>query len=369
MGNEPFEYVKQFYLTPTRRLHDISFKGKICVFLRNVDNQKICGIYNSRFITCRMYPFSFSALPDGELLVNIVHCNGVSLDQGELVTEEFVKRILDDLNWIDKSFLCDFITLQKDHHAGLLPFFTFQDIAEFRTKRYFLDKVAQWIVHSYSRDKSIDVRIRAVAEILTGFMRNNLTQLARKISTAPPLLITLSDARNFASEIKKELETKLISTGEEFELLKQKDLQKILLEKKVEILVDQKPRIFQIDEEISYTTPYLDKLKVRVESVVSEKPLSNDAIQLLEEFIIEICSRIGHGGFTMNIPIIDVLQTLHRFSQDLMSHARAYSQENNLIEKSHIHDAIVYLDSRNALGVTCAEVINEYKQSISNTYK
>lgn len=131
--------VREFYVSNIR-LHDVSLKKEDCCFLGNVDSKRICKIYDTRFIACRLFPLSISTLPSGELLVNLIRCNGVSLDQGRPVDESFVKDVLDDINRLDSSYIQEFITDRKSHNEDLLPFFTRYDLTEFSAKKNFLGK-------------------------------------------------------------------------------------------------------------------------------------------------------------------------------------------------------------------------------------
>lgn len=122
--------------------------------------------------------------------------------------------------------------------------------------------------------------------------------------------------------------------------------------------------MLSLGEKITYFTPFLDKIEIRVKNLFNEKLLANDAIQLFEDYIGEILSRVDHGGFTMDVPIIDILESLYRFSQGILTHALVYSRDSMKIEKDHINDAIVYLDTRYTLGSIYAGVIQEYKRQV-----
>lgn len=360
-----YENVRKYYLADNIRLNDVSFKGKDCFFLSRLNKKKICRIYNSRFIMCRLFPLAVTALPDGEILVNLIHCNGVSLDQGELVNESFVKNILDDVYSRDPSFLPKLIAHRKSYHNNLFPFYTRLDLTDFWTKSHFLNRIFTWFVNKSPRNKCIDVRIRAINKVLSEDLRIKLQKLFNEYRLSqPPVILTSIDVEKMADEIEKGLENRLSRISEGVELQKQKEVHKILSEKKAEILVNGQPKMLSLDEKTTYFTPYLDKIEIKVKNLFNEKPLSNDAIQLFEDYIGEILRRVDHGGFTMNIPIIDILESLYRFSQGILTHALVYSYESKKIEKDHINDAIVYLDTRYTLGSICAEVIGEYRHQV-----
>lgn len=107
----------------------------------------------------------------------------------------------------------------------------------------------------------------------------------------------------------------------------------------------------------------LDRIEIKVNDLIKEKSLSNESKQLFEEYISEILRRVDHGGFPMNVPIVDILESLYIYSQGILTHAQVYSQESVKIEKDHINAAIVYLDTRYALGAICADVVREYEKS------
>lgn len=358
-----YENVSKYYLTPEIRLHDVSFRGKDCYFTKKINGKKICRMYDSRFITCRLFPLAVTALPDGEILVNLVHCNGVSLDHGELVNESFVKNILDDVNSRDPSFLPKLILHRKSYHNDFFPFYTRLDLTDFWTKRHFLNRIAKWLANKTPRNKSIHVRIRAINEVLSKDLSVKLQKLFNEYGLSqPPIILTQIDVEKMANEIEEGLENRLKRISEDVELRNQNEILKILSEKKTEILVDEKLKMMSLNQKITYFTPYLDKIETKVKNLLKEKPLSNDAIQLFEDYIAEILKRVDQGGFPMSIPIIDILESLYRFFQGILTHAQVYSDESTKIEKDHLNDALVYLDTRYTLGSICARVVKEYTQ-------
>jgi len=170
-------------------------------------------------------------------------------------------------------------------------------------------------------------------------------------------------ARARADELEKRLDEKLNKACKDAELKKQHEIKKVFSEGKAEILVEEKPRIFNLNESTTYSTPYLDKIKIKVRNLFIEKPLSNDGTQLFEDYLAEVLNRVDHGGFSMDVPIIDILESLFRFSQNILTHAKVYSQESGKIEKDHLNDAIIYLDSRGILGLTTTNVVNEISRA------
>jgi len=245
----------------------------------------------------------------------------------------------------------------------IFSFYTRLDLTDFWTKRHFLSKISQWFVNKSPRNKSIDVRIRAIQELLSIDLSRKLQKLYNELGLLqPPMILMRSDVEKMAKQIESGLENRLNMISEDVELGKKTLLLNILSEKRVEILFEEEPKTFQLDEKISFFTPYLDKVGVKVENLLNEKPLSNEAVQLFEEYIAEILSRVDHGGFNLNIPIIDIMESLYRFSQGILTHAKAYSKESAKIEKDHLNDAIIYLDTRYTLGSILVGVIQEYAQ-------
>lgn len=356
-----YDDIKEYNLTPELHLHEVSFKGKYCHF---IEEGKICGIYESRFTTCRLFPLFITALPNGELLVNLMHCNGVSLSQGKLVDESFVRRVIDEANKADPSFLREFISFRKSYHNDLFPFYTSIDRTDFWTKRSFLNRIFKWFAERSPRSKSVDIRIRAVNEVLSEGLSMRLQRLFNRYRLVqPPLVVTSIDIEQMADELEKRLDEKLNKACKDAELKKQHEIKKVFSEGKAEILVEEKPRIFNLNESTTYSTPYLDKIKIKVRNLFIEKPLSNDATQLFEDYLAEVLNRVDHGGFSMDVPIIDILESLFRFSQNILTHAKVYSQESGKIEKDHLNDAIIYLDSRGILGLTTTNVVNEISRA------
>ena len=93
--------------------------------------------------------------------------------------------------------------------------------------------------------------------------------------------------------------------------------------------------------------------------MITDKPLSDEANENLNQYLKELCNRFGHGGIMANVPIIYVLEALYRFSSFLICHARAYSEDNKNIELENVDDAITYFDSRNRIGDNLQVVLAE----------
>lgn len=362
-----FEDVREYNITPSIRIHDVSFEGKDCYFLKRIGKKKICGIYDSRFVLCRLFPLAVTALPNGELLVNLCHCNGVSIDRGELVDETFVKKTLKEVNSKNQTYLQKLVADYRFGHNLLFSFFTRLELVDFWAKRYFLNKISQWFIEKSPRRKSVDIRIKALEEVLSKDLRGNLKKLFDKLGLIqPPMILIQDDVRKMATEIENGLETRLHEISKNIELKKQTEVAKTLSQKKVEMLDNGEPKILRLDEKVTFSTPYLNKIKVEVGILFEEKPLSNTAVQLFEEYIAEILSRVDLGGFPMKIPIIVILESLYRFSGKILTHARAYSHKSMKIERAHINDAIIYLDITYALGSIFGRVTQEYYQQTKN---
>lgn len=362
-----FEDVREHNITPSIRIHDVSFKGKDCYFLKRIDKKKICRIYDSRFVLCRLFPLAVTALPNGELLVNLCHCNGVSIDRGEFVDETFVKKAFKEVDSKNQTFLQELVADYRFYHNLLFSFFTRLELVDFWAKRHFLNKISQWFIEKSPRRKSVDIRIKALEEVLSKDLHGKLKKLFDKLGLIqPPMILMQNDVRKLATEIENGLETRLYEISKDIELKKQTEVAKTLSQKKAEMLDNGEPKILRLDEKVTFSTPYLNKIKVEVGILFEEKPLSNTAVQLFEEYIAEILSRVGHGGFPMKIPIIVILESLYRFSGNILTHARAYSNKSMKIEKAHISDAIIYLDTRYALGSIFVRVMHAYRRRVTN---
>lgn len=356
---EKFEKLRDFNFSSDIVLHEVSFKGKSCVYNKPIKGKNLCSNYASRFLQCIIFPLSFSAFPDGELIVNLAHCSGVSLEEGAFVNEEFVNKIIEDVKRIDESFLKELVELHIELHNSLIPFFGKQDVSEFKTKVFFMNKITHWLTARKFRKIPIDTRIRALYELLSSFFQNKLSHLRNLLDVDPPLIITLTDARKFAFEFEKVLETKFMTVCEKIEISKEKELEEILSTGETEFFVDNELERFKINDIITYKSDRVENIRVKVSDLIKEKPLSDEANENLSQYLQELCNRFGHGGLMANVPFIYVLETLYRFSSFLVCHARAYSQDSKIIEQDHIDDAITYFDSRNRIGDNLQVVLAE----------
>lgn len=113
--------------------YEIFFSGQ-CSFLK--DN--LCSVYGLRPVTCRLFPLTISFLPEGEMLVNLIRCAGVSEERGELINEAFVER---QLREIEAEFLQAVKQNRIEAHSKLMPFFTPEDFTDFGSKRLFVQSL------------------------------------------------------------------------------------------------------------------------------------------------------------------------------------------------------------------------------------
>jgi Fe-S-cluster containining protein len=357
-----YENIEQFYMTPVMgiRMHDIGFKENDCVFLTRKTKTTMCKIYRSRFIMCRMYPLAISVLPSGELLVGLIHCNGVSVENGEPVNEQFVKKVLDSINDADPSFLRDYIAELHLYHENPLRFYTNKERTDFLTKREFMSKISKWLVNQTPKDKPLDVRTKAIGELLNIELSKSLQVFARKIHLPLPLLLTSKDVQNLTVEIEKDLERKLKTMSQNVELDNRTERLTTLATRKTEMGMNGKPTECSIDQRMSVSTPYLDKVEVTIKDLLNEKPMSSEATHLFEDYLTEMLKRADHGGFPADVPIVIMMECLYRLAQGILTHAKAYSSKSNEIEEYHVRDAITQFDSTYALRSILKEVVQEY---------
>lgn len=360
VDSDQYELLYKFYPSPDIPLNEVALnKGSRCLFYSKADPQKTCTIYNSRFFQCVMYPLSFSAFPDGELLVNVLHCKGVSITDGEIINEEFVEKLLEKNKQLS-LFINNWINFYQDRHSQLLPFyFNPYDRTEFQAKRFFLEKISNWIAQPHLKNHSIEVRIEAVTQVVHKCLYDNMGQLARKLNSGPILFLTFSDIENFALKIQKEMELNFISKCIVINKKKQRENKRILSKGEVQLLNGGKPRDYKMNEKISCLTPDLEKIGITVEEVIREKPFSNDADQLLNDYLEELCHRIGRGGIQMSFPVYALLETFYHYSKEIMLHALVYSQHSKSVEEHHIQDAITVLDSRDRIGDIFKKVLED----------
>jgi Fe-S-cluster containining protein len=358
-----YESIQQFYMTPAMGMHmyDVGFKGKDCSFLERKPGTRLCKIYPSRYIVCRIFPLTISVLPGGELLVGLIRCNGVSIENGVRVDERFVKKVLDSINDADPSFLREYIAELQTYHKNPLPFYTDKDLIDFSTKREFINRISCWLLNQTPKDKPLDVRTKSIGELLNSELSMRLQILARKLRSPPPMLLTPEDVRNLAEEIETELEKKLKTMCENVELNNRTERLTTLATGKTEMGVDGKPTPCSIDQKIPVPTPHLDKVEVTIRDLLIEKPMSIEATQLCEDYLAEMLSRVDHGGFPAYVPIAIMMESLYRLTQAVLTHAKAYSPKSSRIEECHVKDAITQSDSTYALQSILKEVAEEYK--------
>lgn len=360
VSNSHYTLVDEYSITPTITLHDISFKEKDCCYLQRTNRKTVCKIYDKRFIMCRLFPLYITALPDGELFINIIHCNGVCLGHGEVVDESFVKTALDNVKAADSYFIDEFIAEQQSIHQGLFSLYTPSELVEFWPKRFLQKKIAQWFVTKSPSNASIDIRLSSLEEALSRELTARLQSVFNESGlSTPPIILTDRDVKRLANDVEGGLKKQVYKIAEEKQRWKENEIKQIMMTNKANIEVDGESKKYGLNESITYFTPYLEKIEVKARVLLEEKPLTTEASKRFEEHIVEIVDRIGHGGFSMNIPLNVVLESLYRYSSGILSHAKAYSNECVIIDGNHIRDAIVYLDTRLILSSICIDVMKE----------
>lgn len=358
--------LQEFNLTSKLHLNDISFKDGNCHFLKKINGKRICGIYASRFIPCRLFPLSFSASPNGDLIVNLLHCNGVSLEHGEFVNESYVENAINDINSIDDSFFREHVSNEMSINGGLLPFYTVNENTEFLNKRGFLGRISEWFNKNTLKDKSVEIRLLSIKGALEDYFPNTLREMFIESGlTQLPMTLSNVDIDKLASKIEDGLELRLKNEAIIAELQYKKDLRKILSQGKFVLPVaGQDSATYGLNEKIVFFTPVMDKLEIIAKDLLKEKSLSNEATHTFECYVKEVLNRVGRGGFYMSIPIIDIMESLCNLSFAIKTYAIAYSSKSAMIEKEHINDAIIYVDMRNTIEELCVAVVERaYKIS------
>lgn len=340
--------------------YNASFGGNPCPLLRN----KLCSNYDERPIVCRLFPLQITALPNGELFVNLIHCNGVSLSHGAPVDERFVKDVLNDLDKSDKTFLPSYIQNRSSYHSDkLFPFFTIYDRVDFNSKRLVITRVSEWLTLKSAVDKPIDIRCRAVLEVLDSNLPRLLTELCKHLGLRePPFILIKEDIDLLLSKLESNLDELLSAASRRVLLKKKKLIGKMRRKGKIEIEAEGKIKTVLPDSLIPYVGPRGETVNVQAKELIKMKPIAEKGRVLLDDFIVEVLNRIDEGGFPMDMPIPDILESLYRFSQALITHSTAYSQNQDIISERNINDAITYLDTLYTLGMICRNVVEEMNQ-------
>jgi Fe-S-cluster containining protein len=312
-----------------------------CPFLR----PDSCKIYGDRPVVCRLFPLALTFLPEGEMLVSLIRCDGVGFDKGRRVDEAYVREVLEDVERVDPRFL-ELLKAEKvSQHINLHPFLDHRAVTDFHSKRKALVRLGEWLSDEELRGLDIRARCYAALRLLDQLLAEETARATGPVRVRPPALLVEEEVDLIlgwvADRFSPMLEEMVDRVRREVEELAQRALR----ERSGEIYWEGAVRRVRLEETLTFRDPFGNVGRVSARELVLPKPWSREAEEEALIFLREVLSRVDVGGFPIDTPLPTVLGALDEFSANLETYSRFYSQGADAVEVQHVWKAINDLDT------------------------
>jgi len=320
-----------------------------CPFLTD---EKLCRIYQNRPVMCILFPLTIDCLPDGRLFVNFIRCEGDGIDDGELVNEEFVTKAIDEIKNREPNFFDELLIYKLSWPTSFVPFYSLNDATSYESKLNFKKFLADLLKKYITEGNSFRAQIHAYIQTAKAGIEEILYEKWRSSAIVPFLILDedlnfLKDqlsryfVKNFqqnveeASKIINESEKTAMATGI-CELYLDGRIKKV----RVNDLIRWKINLYNGKEEIS----------VKVSQLYFRKRLNYEALYMTVEYLAEILTRVGLGGFPLDAPISTTLSVLGEYVNNIEFYYNLYSGQSDEIPIDVVKKTIQDLDTNFALG-------------------
>jgi len=343
--------------------YEIIFNNIVCPFLEN----NLCTIYNDRFIMCRLYPFDISILPNGEILVDLIHCNGVYYDKGNVVNVEYMTSMMDELEQYNKSFYNSFIKYRRLDAYKTVSGFTFSDNVNPKTKIYIRTFFIELFNHKIIRDIPIELKQPAILKIYYEKFRLIYEDFFdtlgyRSTFLEQPVFLLSIDIKHILNKFKNIFEIEILKYIENSKKTKYDVLNAVKNKKKMRVETGREVLEKNLEDEIDIIFRNKQKKYVKLKDVLIDKKYSKSAILEINKYFIELMGRYGRYGFPIAMPLKIMLESLSQMSWLVYVQSKSYSLPKKIINKKDVIEAISYLDRRNILSNIIIKIYEDYEK-------
>jgi Fe-S-cluster containining protein len=298
----------------------ISPKGK-CPFLTY---NKLCRVYSDRPVVCRLIPLALGYFPTGELCINVIRCPGVNYDRGLIIDENFVIKIIDEIEAIEPNYFSRLKNYETSIYSNPINLFTHYNYTGFKSKRMFLINFVKWLFSDNFQGKSMASRCFTLSRVLMKSLINKREGIFSEFEVR-------KEIQDIERNLSKNIDSILEGASKQYQTnFGESIMKRLQSERKLDKMID-----FPIQTDKT--------IKINLKDLLHEKDLEFEAETTLREYFHEIMNRVGQSGF-INTPLTVVLASLRPFSNTLDIYFRFFSRKEEKITKSSIELSIQRLD-------------------------
>jgi len=300
---------------------------------------------------CILFPLTLFYLPDGRLIVNFVRCEGYDLEDGEIVDQEFVFKVLEEIKDKEPNFLDELIINSLSTFSDFVPFYTQSEIVSYDSKLKFnaflADVFKKHVSDRYNFRAQAHAFIRTIKYGIDASLYGSYYHIKHR-----PILVLDEELNYIKDAVLTYFEENYDSQF--LEIMRLVEDNELLASKTgvCELYLDGDVKKVNINEVLSWKTYPVDEgeIKLKVAHVYYRKKLSVEALSLLVDYIAEVLRRVGLGGFPIDAPISITLQVLGEYINNLEFYYNLYSGELEEASLDAVKRAIQDLDTNFVLG-------------------
>lgn len=341
--------------------YEVVFKSDYCPFLEN----NSCTIYEDRFIVCRLFPFDISYLRNDELLIDLTHCNGVSLDEGIIIDDKYMSLLMNELRAYNSAFYDSFIKFRRLEEYEQVYGFTRYDIVNPETKIYMRNYFIKLFNNSVLRDIPIELKQIAILDIYYKEFILILEEYLEKIGFKyynfnNPILLLFFDVKQILTKYENVFEKEILKYVKYSRESKHYLLNEANTKEKVEINYDRKIVERSIEDEIEIVFRNGNKKNIKLKYMTLDKKFSKNAILETNKYFMELMRRYSKAGFSITITLQTMLESLSQLSWFLYNQSKACSLHKKIVNKKDVIEAISYLDRKAIINDLIRKIFEEY---------
>ncbi len=283
--------------------------------------------------------------------MNFVRCEGCDIEDGEIVDQEFVLKVLEEINDREPNFFDELIRNSLSTFGNFVPFYTISEIIQYDSKLKFNSFLADMFKKHVSDEYNFRPQAHSFIQTIKYGIEASLYKRYYRTKHLP-ILILDEDLDYIKDSVSTYFEENYDSQF--LEIVRIVDDNELLAIKTgvCEICLDGEVKKMDINEVLPWKTiPGNEgEIKLKISHVYFRKKLNTEALALLVDYVAELLRRVGLGGFPVDAPISIMLQALGEYINNLEFYYNLYSGESGEVSLDAVKRAIQDLDTNFVLG-------------------
>ena len=320
-----------------------------CPFLTD---EKLCKIYQNRPIMCVSFPLTFDCLPDGRFFVNYIRCEGDDIDDGELVNQEFVIKTIDEIKNREPNFFDELLINKLSQPSSFVPFYSLSDVTSYESKLNFRKFLVELLKKYVTDRNNFRAQIHSYIQTAKSGIEQILYEKWRN-SAIDRILILDEDLNFIKDQLSRYFMKNFQQNVEEISKIISESEKNAMTTGVCELYLDGRIKKMGINELIRWKINLYngkEEVSAKVFQLYFRKRLNHEALYMIVEYLAEILTRVGLGGFPLDAPISTTLSVLGEYVNNIEFYYNLYSGRSDEVPIDAVKKAIQDLDTNFALG-------------------